>query len=212
VVKHKAGRKRRGRSMGRYPFLTLANKFLESVGDSYAPTTVIEIGRRYRQMDREFKALFESGKVSTTSPDKITAEDVLAYVNFQKKEKGMKESGILHLLGPLNNLLVYAGNPAVTIFKQRYRSSVPKKRNIRHPSLEEEIVQGILQKANRVNDNNWRRLKAYALVTLVLCTGMRNKEIRLCKVTDLDIRTMKVRAEHVKGEATYGEARTVNAG
>jgi integrase/recombinase XerD len=209
VVKRRAGRKRRGRSMGRYPFMTWAKKYLCSVGDSYAPSTVVEMERRYRQMDREFRALKRSRRVNSTSPEKISPEDVLAYVNYQKKDKRMKESGILHNLGPLNNLLAYAGNPAVTIFKQKFRSSVPKKRSIRYPTLEEDLFQRILQEANRVKEDDWRRLKAYALVTLALSTGMRNKEIRFCKVADLDLKHMQIRAERVKGEGTYGQARSI---
>jgi integrase/recombinase XerD len=208
VVKHKAGRKRRGRSMGRYPFLTWAMKYLNSVGNGYAQTTFAERERRYRRMSLEFGALLESGKVSTTNPEKISADDVLAYVTYLKK-RGMKECGILHNIGPLNLLLAYAGNPAVTVFKQKYRSSVPKKRTMRYPSMDESVRQRILLNAEQVKESDWKRLMAYALVVLAICTGLRNKEIRLCKVTDLDLVRKEIIAEHVKGEGTYGQARTI---
>jgi len=208
VVKHKAGRKRRGWSMGRYPFLTWARKYLDSVGNGYAPTTVAEMGRRYRRMDQDLRALFDSRKLSTTNPEKITADDILAYVTDLKR-KGMRESGILHNLGPLNGLLAYAGNPAVTVFKQKYRSFMPKKRTMRYPPLEENALKMILAKAEQVKESDWKRLKAYALVLLALSTGLRNKEIRACKVTDLDLSKREIVAEHVKGEATYGQARTI---
>jgi integrase/recombinase XerD len=208
VVKHKAGRKRRGRSMGRYPFLTWAKRYLDSVGNGYAQTTFIELERRYRRMDLEFRALFESGKIRTNNPEKISADDILTYVNDLKK-RGMKEVGILHNIGPLNNLLAYAGNPAVTVFKQKYRSSVPKKRTMRYPALDELVWQRILYNAEQVKENDWTRLKAYALVTLALSTGLRNKEIRFCKVSDLDLAKKEIIAEHVKGEGTYGQARTI---
>lgn len=208
VVKHKAGRKRRGRSMGRYPFLTWVKKYLDSVGNGYAQTTFAELERRYRRMDQEFRALFKSGKVSTTNPEKISADDVLAYVTDLKK-KGMREGGILHNIGPLNSLLAYAGNPAVTVFKQKYRSSVPRKRMMRYPVLDESALQRILYNAEQVEESDWKRLKAYALVTLALSTGLRNKEVRFCKVTDLDLLRKVVIAEHVKGEGTYGQARPI---
>jgi len=208
VVKNKAGRKRRGRSMGRYPFLTWAMKYLDSVGNGYAQTTFSELERRYRRMNREFKALFESGKVGTNNPEKISADDVLAYVTNLKK-KGMKESGVLHNIGPLNNLLAYAGNPAVTVFKQKYRSSVPKKRMMRYLALDESVLQRILYNSEQVKESDWKRLRAYALVILAIGTGLRNKEIRFCKVTDLDLFRKEIIAEHVKGEGTYGQARTI---
>jgi integrase/recombinase XerD len=208
VVKRKAGRKRKGRSMGRYPFLTWAMKYLESVGPGYARTTNVELERRYRNMDRELRRLFESGKITTNNPEKISADDVLAYVNHQKN-KGLKESGILHNLGPLNNLLSYAGNPAVTVFKQRYRSFVPKKRMLRYPALNDQEVHRIVSLSEQVKENDWRRLQAYALVILAISSGLRNKEIRLCKVTDLDVKNWVIIAEHVKGEGTYGQARLI---
>jgi hypothetical protein len=163
VVKHKAGRKRRGRSMGRYPFLTWAKRYLDSVGNGYAQTTFIELERRYRRMDREFGALFKSGKVSTNNPEKISADDVLAYVTDLKK-KGLKESGILHNIGPLNNLLAYAGNSAVMVFKQRYRSSMPKKRMMRYPVLDELVLQRIHCNAEEVKENEWKRLPSMSKV------------------------------------------------
>lgn len=159
-------------------------------------------------MDRELRRLFESGDISTNNPEKISADDVLAYVNHQKS-KGMKESGILHNLSPLDNLLSYAGNPAVKKFKQQYRSFVPKKRMIRYPSLNDQEVQRIVYLSEQVKDTEWRRLQAYALVILALSSGLRNKEIRLCNVMDFDTKNWVIRAEHVKGEGTYGQARPI---
>jgi integrase len=208
VVKHKAGRKRKGRSMGRYPFLTWAMKYLESVGAIYAQATFAELHRRYRRMSQDLGALFESGKVSTTNPEKISVDDILAYITYLKK-RGMSENGILHNLGPLNNLLAYAGNPAVTVFKQRYRSFLPKKRMKRYSPMDESVRQRIFSKAEQMNECDWKRQMAYALVVLAICTGMRNKEIRLCKVTDLDLPRKRIIVEHVKGEGSYGQARPV---
>lgn len=50
VVKHKVGRKRRGRSMGHYPFLTWTNRYLKARGQTYAEATRKELERRYRRM------------------------------------------------------------------------------------------------------------------------------------------------------------------
>ncbi|MGD0056615.1 MAG: site-specific integrase [Methanomassiliicoccales archaeon] len=194
--------------MGRYPFLTWAKKYLDSVGNGYAQTTFSELGRRYRRMDQEFRVLFKSGKVSTNNPEKISGDDVLAYVIYLKMRR-MKEIGILHNLGALNNLLAHAGNTAVTKFKQKHHSFVPKKRATRYSAMDESVRQRIFFNADQVKETEWKRLMSYALVVLAICTGMRNKEIRLCKVTDLDLASKEIVAEHVKGEGTYGQARTI---
>ena len=57
VVKRKPGRKRGGRSMGRFPFLALANKYLEAYGANYAEATRKEYDRRYRRMNKDITML-----------------------------------------------------------------------------------------------------------------------------------------------------------
>lgn len=208
VVKRKAGRKRRGRSMGRYPFLTWVNKYLLIRGPTYAKSTAKELDRRYRRMERVLKMLVEDGKVSSTNPEKMSAEDILSYVNFLKTE-GLKENSISHNLSALNDLLSYAKNPAVLTFRVEYPFAIPKHRIIRLPDMEKDLFQKIVQNANRVNESDWKRLKAYALVVLALGTGMRNKELRLCQINDVFIDDMTIRAAHVKGEETYGHARDI---
>jgi integrase len=47
------------------------------------------------------------------------------------------------------------------------------------------------------------------VVVLGLCTGMRNKELRLCDVDDIDLSRKVVVAQHVKGEGSYGQSREI---
>ena len=60
-----------------------------------------------------------------------------------------------------------------------------------------------------MDPEDFNRVRAYALVLLCIDTGTRNKEIRLAEVTDIDTRAWTLDIVHVKGEASYGEARTV---
>ena len=159
-------------------------------------------------MDADLRMLVDKGKIKSSNPENMSSEDVLGYVSYLKS-KGMRESGISHNLGPLNNLLAYAGNSAVPVFKMKYRSIVPKRRTVRYPALDEKSFVRILDCSRKVENNDWERLKAYSLVILSICTGLRNKEIRLSQVDEIDVVEWIISVKHVKGEGTYGQPRTI---
>lgn len=49
-------------------------------------------------------------------------------------------------------------------------------------------MQKIIRFPKQVDNNDWRRLEAYALGIVALSSGLRNVEIRFCDVADLDTR------------------------
>lgn len=194
--------------MGRYPFLTWVNKYLAVMEKTYSEATVKEVRRRYRRMEKDLKELVASGEVQTANPEKMSAKDVLAYIG-SLKQRGLKETAISHNVTVLNSLLQYVGNSSVQQCKMRYPNAIPKKRTPRMESMDEGNFHHIIAQAEQVNNSDWTRLKAYSLVVLSLCAGLRCKEVRLSKVTDLDACNWVIRVEHVKGEGSYGEPRRV---
>jgi len=84
---------------------------------------------------------------------------------------------------------------------------MPKRRANRYDPVSIADQSRILNKAEEAKD--WRVRQAYALVVLCLSTGLRPKEVRLCNVGDLDTASWRIRAIHVKGEDTYGQAREI---
>jgi integrase/recombinase XerD len=208
VVRKRPGKPRGARSMGRYPFLAWANKYLEAYGANYAEATRMEYERRYRRMNGDMMMLVRKGKMRTSNPKDMNAEDVLAYIGFLKS-KGLKESAICHDQSALNNLLIWIDNTAVEKYRMKYKSTAPKRRKGRLPPLEETDLQVIQKASEKVADNDWKYLQAYALVLLSVCAGLRTKELRLSRVDDLDITKWMFHAERVKGESTYGEPRDI---
>ena len=209
VVKNKPGRKRKGRNMaGRYPFLAWANKYLEAVGNNYSENTRKEHARRYRRMNKEMTMLVEKGKMVTLNPEKMTAKEVLDFMGYLRT-KGVKETERCHDLSALKNLLAFIGNPAVEQFKMRYKTMVPKRRQGRYPPMKGTDLDLIVKASENVRDDDWRMLQAYSVVLLSMSAGLRNKELRLSDVGDLDTEEWMFHARRVKGEATYGQARDV---
>jgi integrase/recombinase XerD len=195
-------------NMGRYPFRTWTFKYLDAVGPTYAKSTLIELGRRYKRLDRIFRELHREGKVTTHDPVKMKADDILAIVGRLKSD-GLKEQSVSHDLTAINNLLSFAGNNAVMTFKAKYRSLVPKNRHIRAPEMDEEAYDRLFEIGDTIPNDDWVRLRAFAMVELALCAGLRAKEIQFASVHNLDMKKWTLYLDRVKGEGTYGEARTV---
>jgi len=198
--------RREVRRMGRYPFLAWTKEYLNSVSGLYAKPTVKELDRRYRRMSKDFRALKANGTIISDNPELLTQEDIKKYIGLLKA-RGVKESGLCHNLGSLNNLLLFAGNPAIVQFKLNNPTLVPKRRTKRFDPISVADQAKILERAKQAK--NWKEMKAYGLVTLCMSTGFRPKEVRLCNIEDIDTSTWRIKTIHVKGEDTYGQAREI---
>jgi integrase len=137
-----------------------------------------------------------------------TARDIDVFVG-QRKKSGMKNTTILKDLGYLARMLSFYDNDAVARFKAKYPAHVPKKYQKRAPSMEEGIVQKILDRAEEISVGNWTLMEAYGLVSLAICTGFRPKELRMLDVFNVHVSGdyAEILAVHVKGEGTYSNER-----
>src|SRR5271157_896195 len=73
VGKRLRGPRRGARSLGRFPFLEYARRYLEKRRSFLAKSTCREWERKYRYMNAIMVGLREKGKVGTTSPFKMSA-------------------------------------------------------------------------------------------------------------------------------------------
>ena len=206
VNRKRRGRPRGGRSMGRYPFLTYARKYLGNVGGIYSDATVKELDRRLRRMAKDLCSLKEQGLIDTCDPATMKEKEVSTYLKLLRS-RGLSDTGQRHNISALRSVLLYCGNPIVDKMRIRYRQMFPSGRGRRYPPLEKGDVATILAKAETVQD--WRRLQAYSLVAFAMCTGLRTKELRLARIGDLDRGHWTVVVRHPKGEGKYGQQRTV---
>ena len=85
----------------------------------------------------------------------------------------------------------------------------PRVHGKRKPPLKAETVKEIKERSLNVNPYDWKHTRAYALVSLMVVTGERNKEVRLANVEDLDTINWTFTIKHPKGEDTYADPRTV---
>ena len=197
--------------MGRYPFIEAVNEYLPSEEGHLERATMQTLERRLKQIGRIFHELKESGKVSTDNPRKITAADVDVFVGYRKKN-GVMASTVNKDLSNLMKFFVFFDNDAVLKFKHKYPAHYPRRYKKRKPSIEEEKVQAILERAMKINPGNWELMEAYGLVSLAICTGFRPKELRMLTIDNVNITAtgIEIFAEHVKGENLYGVQRWVS--
>ncbi|MBQ7702219.1 MAG: site-specific integrase [Candidatus Methanomethylophilaceae archaeon] len=197
--------------MGRYPFTECLDEFLPMEAGHIEPTTMQTFERRLRQIGRIFHEMKEKGLVSTDNPKKITPEDIDRFVGY-RKQSGVKASTVNKDLGNLDKLLSFYDNEAVTKFKKKFPAHIPKRYHTRGPSMFEEDIKKILDRAMQINIGNWEKMEAYGLVSLAICGGLRPKELRMLSMSNirfLDNGNMEVYAVHVKGEKSYGVARWI---
>lgn len=163
-----------GKSVGKYPFMTWVNRYLGSMQGTFAPSTMKMLDRLYRHMYRELKSLEANDMITSTNPLHITMNDIGIIVNHYRN-KGLKNVSIEHDFCALNNLLLFVGNPAFSMFKMRHPGMFPSVARPRHPPMEKETMDTIVTKAKTIDNNDWKRLRVYSIVLFAIGTGSRLK-------------------------------------
>ena len=190
--------------------MAAANTFLDSYFGVYSATTYEELLRRYPRIQKQLLILIEQGKISTTDPNKLTPNDIKEFVICQKKS-GVKEVSTSHDLTAIKNLCLFInGNNCVDIAKMQFPTLFMRKRFVRLPVVERPQYNAILDYINNLSPNAPERLiRAAAIVGLSFGTGPRTSELINAKIRYLDSELRFVYYDHVKGQKTYGEPRTV---
>ena len=195
--------------MTKYPFEEKANEFLAFRKGILSESSYKELDRRLRRINREMIMLKDKGEISTLSPAKMTADDIKAYFLYRKSRK-VSASDIEHDFGTLDQLLSFNDNAAVRTCEQRNPGLKPKRdRTQRLDPLPEETYRRILAMSKEIDYGDFSQVRAYAMVLIYICTGARNKELRFCKVSDVNTADWIIHFQHVKGEDTYGMPRNV---
>ena len=109
VIK-KGGRNRRGRSMGRYPFLAMIPRYLKDHSSVLSEGTrklreqrLVRIGKRMDELKR-------TGTISTTNPKNLTRDDALEIVSDMASNT-WKPQYLRVMVENLKHYVSYCGNP-----------------------------------------------------------------------------------------------------
>lgn len=201
----KRGRKKKGYSMGKYPFLSAALRYLEDQKPFLAETTLKERERKFRHLNKEFVKLWKAGKLSTTNPKRLTEKDIGAILLWMQ-ERGLDPRTQEKYIGFLTRVVRHGGNPVIDRMREkgfRLPRDIPKE--IR--TLSEEEIHRIQQDAEKIN--SWYGDILRFITAVYPYTGLRPGELRLAQVEDLNTDNWTIWVRHPKGEGKYARQRTV---
>jgi integrase/recombinase XerD len=199
----KRGRPRGARSMGRYPWLNVAEEYLAKRRGFLAKSTYEEWERKMRYTNRVLVKLRAQGKVSTTSPYDLKQEDISAYLEWARA-KGIQSSTLEKYLFLMAKLCAYAGNPVFERMKAA-GESLPRKAPKDLHSLSPEDMERITNKASEIE--GWYGDVCRFIVAMYPYSGLRPSELRLAQIDDLDTKRWRIWVRHPKGEGKYGRQR-----
>jgi integrase len=192
---------------GRYPFRHATNEYLQAYHGLFATSTYNERIRRYSRMAKDIEALFDSGKIVSPDPAKITPEDVKEFY-LMLKNRGLSQNDIAHEITALKSLCLFRGNNAVDVCRQKYPIIKGRLPTFRLPTTPYSIFNDIISMGNRY-EGDYEHLRDYAVVTCAYCAGMRPVEIQHARIENLDLKKGVIYVDVVKGQGSYGEPRYI---
>jgi len=160
-------------------------------------------------MANDIEKLKYEGRISSFNPADITPEDVREFYTFLK-ERGLSSKGISHELSALKMLCKFVGNNCVDTAKSKYPAMMVIARHSRLNTLSVEDFHTIFHHSLSLDRRDYFRCRAYGLVFLCIGAGLRTKELQYACIENLDLDNGTLFIDRVKGEGTYGEARTIS--
>jgi integrase len=158
-------------------------------------------------MAKDIEALFDSGKIASPDPAKITPEDVKEFY-LMLKNRGLSQNGIAHEITALKSLCLFRGNNAVDVCRQKYPIIKGCMPTFRLPTTPHSIFNDIINMGNRY-EGDYEHLRDYAVVVCSYCAGMRPVEIQHARIENLNLKAGTIYVDVVKGQGSYGEPRPI---
>ncbi|MHC1679932.1 MAG: tyrosine-type recombinase/integrase [Methanomassiliicoccales archaeon] len=168
-----------------------------------AKSSLEQLKRKARYLNKVFADLRRSGRISTSSPHKMSESDIREIIKWMS-EQGHQNSYKVKNLGFIRDICQYAGNNVFAKMKAdgiRLPNRTPKDLN----PMAEDDLQRILQVAEGLK--GWSGEVTRFLVWMYPYTGLRASELRQAHLVDLDAKTWTIKVRHPKGENRYARQR-----
>ena len=187
-------------TLGKYPFVVVANKLLRDTDPWYAQSTRDERKRKFSRIHKAIQELRVAGKISTTSPMKMTEGDVIQFIGWCIER--LDSSTTSKYLRFLDEVLQSVGNGAVKSVRLKRHKNIPHTtaKSIRTVPLE---MLDRLEHGDWTLEDEWLEMTAKAAISLYAHTGMRSSEVRLSKLSDLDLNRSVVVVSSPKGHGKW---------
>lgn len=189
--------------MGRYPFLTAADAYLESIRPYLAGITLEVRGRAFRRMARTFEDLRLGGEIGTSNPARFSEREIGAFV-AHLREKNLGPTYQAKQVEFLAGLLAHAGNPILERMKMNRAVRLPKRvEPVIHVKDDAWFADAM---ARLATVSGWWGEAILFATAFHYHTGLRVKELRLARLADLDLKAWTFAVSHPKGEGAWAVA------
>ncbi|UCE91651.1 MAG: site-specific integrase [Methanobacteriota archaeon] len=202
--------------MGRYPFMTWVNRYMDANGQYLAETTRTVRRSMLSGVARDYASVLDEARQNdalrgvpchlSANPKNWTIAEPAALMAYWA-DKGVAHQTQRQRISVLGKLLGYIGNPALSQLKARQPHTFPTGRSERKDALSAKEVSRILLASKRISGYSG----ACAEFFFAMCayTGARRSEIRRAQIDDLDTHKWEFTVRHPKGEHRYGRKRVL---
>lgn len=189
----------KGLRLGRYPFASAMEHYLQRRFGTVADSTYKEEERKLKYLGNVFENLRSEGKVRTTDPRHIQRHDIQAFMSWMRKKEIDPVAQAKYLQYLKGFLRCFKNHVLEDMEDDGVRFPRPTKKPIRTIALED------LRRIFSVIDGMpaWHGTVARGMTSLYLATGVRPKELRLAHREDLDVIRMRFFVRHPKGEGSW---------
>ena len=197
------GRKRRARSMGRYPFIVTAKAYLKFVQPYMAASTFAVRRRGLGYLAHTFENLRAHGSVRTTNPARFEEAEIGALVAWMRERRlGLDYQA--KLVVHLRALLTFIGNPILDRVKASKIVHLPNRAEKPIHVKDDAWYEDAMWRLEGLS--NWGGMAIRFALACYYHTGLRVKELRLARLSDLDTARWTLTIEHPKGEGAWASA------
>lgn len=167
----------------------------------YCPSTLEVMRRGLSRVGKAFLELKVARKVTTTNPEKIRLEDVLAFLAWMRTCPGRYGNGIRastqdNYFEYLVGLLRWVENPVVQELEASSIVRLPRKEPPEVVVLSESALRRLQNRLEAMP--GWDGCVARFMVAMYANTGLRRSELRLARVGDVDTRNWRFKVANPK--------------
>jgi integrase len=181
--------------MGRYPFLEASNAYLEFVRPFVADLTAKERSRKLWMIGRTM-----ADRGISMHPAKWGEREIGAFVAWMK-ESGFEPQYQAKLIQYVRGLLRFVGNPVLERMKGAKIVRLPLKAEKPVYAKDDAWYAETMTKLEGLS--NWGAEAIRFATAFYYHTGLRVKELRLARLSDLDTARWTLTVEHPKGEGAW---------
>ena len=191
--------------MDRAPFLSATKRYLADIRPYYRESTLV---RKARDLHTIYRDLGSLNIPKPIAASKLDEEHIAALLlRWQTRPvKGRGRTGLdlatqEKLLAQLEGLLSWLGNPVIERMRKRRHVRFPRATSKPVQVLDEDELARLRSVASATE--GWRGSVARFLIGTLPYTGLRPKEIRLARLSDVDLSRGRILVSHPKGEGSW---------